>query len=161
MEMTMMNKTLTQGLAAGLIVLVAACGGGGDGAQSSVDSDAGVRAPDDSAAVDPAVASMAGLWDFSVSFEDGSQDRYYWHFIADGTARAYDYAGDSYDGGGDCHVVHEGSLQAVDAGLFVLAIEREAVYAQMAVDGGQLQFDDERLSKVATTEVAGLSRCAE
>lgn len=157
----MMNKTLTQGLAAGLLVLVAACGGGGDGAQSSVENDAGVRAPDDSSAVDPAVASMAGLWDFSVSFEDGSEDRYYWHFIADGTARAYDYTGDSYDGGENCHLVHEGSLQTIDAGVFMLAIEREAVYVEMAVEGEQLQFDDERLSKVTTTDVASLSPCAE
>lgn len=157
----MINKYLAQGLAAGLITVLAACGGGGDGAQSSVDSDAGVRAPDEPVAADPAVQEMAGLWDFSVNFEDGTEDRYYWHFIADGTARAYDYAGDSYDGGEDCHLIYEGSLEAVENGVFVLAIEREAVYAQMAIDGDQLQFDDERLSKVASSDVTSLTRCGE
>lgn len=157
----MISKYLTQGLTAGFITILAACGGGGNSGQSSVGSDSGISSPSDPVAADPAVQEMAGLWDFSVSFVDGTEDRYYWHFIADGTARAYDYAGDSYDGGEDCHLVYEGSLQAVENDVFVLAIESEAVYAQMALDGGQLQFDDERLSKVTSSDVTSLTRCGE
>ena len=156
----MNNKYLIQGLAASLIAILGACGGGGDVSDPAVGNDPVTQQPEDAGVADPAVEEMAGLWDFTVNFEDGRQDRYYWHFIADGTARAYDYTGDSYDGGKDCHQVYEGSLQAVENDLFVLAIESEAVYAQMAVDGGQLQFDDERLSKLAT-DVASLSRCSE
>lgn len=55
-------------------------------------------------------SAVAGFWDGTVTYDDGSQDVFYLSITDNGLSTYYDYLGDTFDGGDDCYFIYTETL---------------------------------------------------
>jgi len=118
-----------------------------------------VTTPQDDATAVPltGLASIAGLWDDSYTFPNGTVNITYLQITADGRYANYDYRGDSFDLGLNCYETIEGVISEEDGGGFRAVVLGEELRFDAIAEGGQLRVTFEGGGMTSLAEVTGVS----
>jgi len=118
-----------------------------------------VTTPQDDAPTNPptGLASIAGLWDDSYTFPNGTVNITYLQITADGRYVNYDYRGDSFDLGQNCYETIAGVITEEDGGGYRSVVLGEELRFDAIAEGGQLRVTFEGGAMTTLAEVTGVS----